>query len=97
MMRSSLIAVTFAGAVASIFSPARAQVPAPSAPPHWPWRQEAYVGAYQPPPLLTAPTAWDAYKQGAINRWEFERLEGPMPQALQGPSTDGARGSEPDN
>jgi hypothetical protein len=28
---------------------------------------------------------------GLINRWEIERLEGPTPQALQGPSPDGNR------
>lgn len=41
---------------------------------------------------LVAPTPVDAYRTGLINRWELERLEGPMPQALQGPSPDGSKG-----
>ncbi len=41
---------------------------------------------------LNAATPEDAYRQGLINRWEYERLEGPLPQALQGPSVDGERG-----
>jgi len=91
-MRRFLSGVTLAVAIASIFSPARAQAPSPAAPPQWPWPQQAYVGTYQPvprPPLLNAPTPWDAYKQGLINRWELEQLEGPTPQAMQGPSPDG--------
>ncbi len=43
---------------------------------------------------FVAPTPEDAYRQGLINRWELEQLEGPMPQALQGPSPNGDR-SEP--
>ena len=46
---------------------------------------------------LNAPTPNDAYKQGLITRWELERLVGPTPQALQGPSPDGTRGAEPGN
>ena len=89
-MKRYLIAVTLAGAVASIiFAPARAQAPSPGIAPQWPWPQQAYVGPHQPAPLLTAPTPWEAYKQGLINRWELERIEGPTPQALQGPSPDG--------
>ena len=42
-----------------------------------------------------APTPWDAYRQGLINRWELERLEGPTPQALQGPSPDGGNRADP--
>ena len=38
-----------------------------------------------------APTPRDAYREGLINRWELEQYEGPMPQALQGPSPDGSR------
>jgi hypothetical protein len=87
-MRRSLIAVTLAGAVASIFNPALAQAPWPAVPPQWPWPQAASAGP-APAYLFTAPTAWDAYRQGLINRWELERLEGPTPQALQGPSPDG--------
>ena len=32
---------------------------------------------------------WDAYRQGLVNRWELEQLQGPVPQALQGPSRTG--------
>ena len=88
-MRRFLIGITLAGAVASIFTSAQAQAPWPAAAPQqWPWPQQAYVGT-QPAPLLNAPTPGDAYKQGLINRWELGRLEGPTPQALQGPSPDG--------
>jgi hypothetical protein len=87
-MRRSLIGITLAGAVASIFNPARAQAPSPQIPPQWPWPQTAYAGSHQPYPF-NALTAGDAYKQGLINRWELERYEGPTPQALQGPSPDG--------
>ena len=91
-MKHSLFAIPLAGALASIVNPAAAQVPSQSVPAYWPWPQQAYVDNYYPvprPPLLNAPTPWDAYKQGLINRWELERLEGPTPQAMQGPSPDG--------
>ena len=87
-MRYPLIGITAAMAV--IITPVWAQVPPP--------------GTYQPPlPTVSypdpygyrfgAPTASDAYRQGLINRWELEQLEGPTPQALQGPSPDGSRSS----
>ena len=88
-MKRSLIGITLAGAMASIVSPALAQVPSPAVQPQWPLPQQAYVGTYQPAPLLNAPTPGDAYKQGLINRWELERFEGSTPQALQGPSPNG--------
>lgn len=84
-MRRSLIALTLVGAMASIVNPARAQAPSPAVPPQWPWPQQAYVGPYPFP----ANTPSDAYRQGLISRWELERLEGPTPQALQGPSPNG--------
>jgi hypothetical protein len=43
---------------------------------------------------LNAPTPRDAYREGLINRWELERLAGPEPQALQGPSVDGRGGGD---
>jgi hypothetical protein len=67
------------------------------------WAQAPLPVQPQPPPAafysypLNAPTPNDAYKQGLINRWELERLVGPTPQALQGPSPDGTRGAEPGN
>ena len=86
-MRIFLIGFTLAVSVAS---PVLAQAPSLAAvPPQWP--PAAYTGsAYQAYPF-TAPTPRDAYREGLINRWELEQYEGPMPQALQGPSPDGSR------
>ena len=56
-----------------------------------PWPPAAYAAPRYPFP---APTPEDAYRQGLINRLELERLAGPMPQALQGPSVDGSRGGD---
>jgi hypothetical protein len=64
------------------------------------WAQAPYPGTYQPQSpaaaypdpsryRFVAPTPRDAYRLGLINRWELEQLEGPTPQALQGPSPDG--------
>ena len=87
-MRYQLIGIAAVVGFAHISS-ARAQAPSPSAAPQWPGPQQAYVGPYQPAPLLNAITPWDAYRQGLINRWELEPLQGPIPQALQGPSPNG--------
>ena len=85
-MRHLFIGATAAATIA-IIGPVRAQVSPPLAlqPP------AAYLAQRYPFP---APTPEDAYKQGLINRWELERYEGPTPQALQGPSVDGAKGSQ---
>jgi hypothetical protein len=40
-------------------------------------------------------TPRDAYREGIINRWQLEQLEGPLPQSLQGPSPDGGRNADP--
>jgi len=62
------------------------------------WAQVPALGAqlaqYAAPPgwpgyPLNAVTPEDAYRQHLINRWEYEQLEGPLPQALQGPSANG--------
>jgi hypothetical protein len=74
-MRHLLIGVTAAASIA-IIGPLWAQVPPPA----------TYLAQRYPFP---APTPSDAYRQRLINRWELERLEGPTPQALQGPSVDG--------
>lgn len=87
-MRRSLVAVTLAAALASIVNVAWAQAPSPTVPPQWPWPQQAYAGPSQPPAYSALPP-WDAYRQGLINRWELEQLQGPIPQAMQGPSPDG--------
>ena len=81
--------LTAAAAIAILVTPTWAQTPAPMI-----LGQQQLPPATQPDPYryrLVAPTAEDAYRQGLINRWEFEQLEGPLPQALQGPSPDGSR------
>ena len=85
-MKHLLIGITLILAVA-VISPVRAQVPSPTSPPG------AYMERpYQSYPFATLPP-WDAYKQGLINRWELEQAQGPIPQALQGPSPNGRGGS----
>jgi hypothetical protein len=89
-MRILLIGLTLAVTMAG---PVRAQVPSPAAVPP-PWPQAAYAGStYQAYPF-PAPTPRDAYREGLINRWEFERFEAPTSQAMQGPSPDGTRGGD---
>jgi hypothetical protein len=79
---SAIVAIAFI----IISTPAWAQTPAPL---FGPW-----LGAPYPDPYsyrFNAPTPEDAYREGLINRWELEQLEGPTPQALQGPSPNGGR------
>jgi hypothetical protein len=84
-MRYLWIGITTAMAV---ISAARAQTPPPGTYQlQWP---PAPSNPYSYP--LAAPTPRDAYREGLINRWQFEQLEGPLPPALQGPSPDGRRG-----
>ena len=64
------------------------------------WAQAQWPPATPPDPYgyrLNAPTPDDAYRQGLINRWDLERIVGPTPQALQGPSPNGSKGSAPGN
>ena len=85
--------VTLAVTGALIISPVQAQIASPAAAPSQ-WPPAAYYGygnVYQPYPF-PAPTPRDAYREGLINRWQLEQLEGPLPPALQGPSPDGGRG-----
>lgn len=85
-MRQLVVGVT-AVIILALGGPVWAQAPfsgAPQSPP------VAYPGSYSYP--LNAPTPEDAYRQGLLNRWELERLEGPLPPALQGPSPDGSKG-----
>ncbi len=89
MLKRALAKFTVVVAMAFAISPAWAQTPAP---PSGPWPQAPYPDPYSY--RLVAPTPEDAYRQGLINRWELEQLEGPTPQALQGPSPNGDR-SEP--
>ena len=83
-MKHLLMGITAAVAMAAC-GPVMAQVPPPGP-------QQAFVPP--PPYALGAPTPRDAYRSGLINRWELERLEGPQPAAMQGPSVDGERGSD---
>jgi hypothetical protein len=75
-------------AVAVIISPVWAQAPPPET-----YRPQRPPASYPDPYgyRFVAPTPRDAYRDGLINRWELEQLEGPTPQALQGPSPDGNR------
>jgi hypothetical protein len=79
-------------AATAVISPVCAQVASLGTPqPQWP--PARYPATYPDPYSyrFVAPTPEDAYRQGLINRWELEQLEGPTPQALQGPSPDGSR------
>lgn len=80
-MRHLLLGVA---AAVAVINPASAQAPF-SGPP-------AYAGA--PAWRYAAPTPDDAYRQGLINRWELEHIEGPVPQALQGPNVNGSKGMQ---
>jgi hypothetical protein len=93
-MRQSLMRVALAVTAAAIVIPAHAQIPSAAAPPPAQWPPAAYSGStYQPYPF-PAPTPQDAYREGLISRWELERYEGPLPEALQGPPVDGSRGGD---
>ena len=85
-MRRFLISIA-AIAVLAIIKPVVAQQAPPPVPAQPQWPAAGYVYPYR----INAATPMDAYRQGLITRWELERLEGPMPQALQGPSVDGSK------
>src|SRR4051794_4289664 len=93
-MRHLLTCVTLAVTAATIISSAQAQIASPVAatPPRPP---VAYPGSSFPYPF-PAPTPEDAYREGLINRWNYEQLVGPLPAAMQGPSPDGSRGGDGD-
>ena len=82
-----IIAGIAAAMTLTVLDPAGAQVPAgqPQGP------SAAYADPYGYG--SGAPTPADACRRGLISRWEFERLEGPLPSALQGPSPNGNKGS----
>ena len=91
-MKHGLIAIAGVVTIAAAIGQAGAQLPAPALQQAWAppvaYRQAVPPAVYP----LNAPTPHDAYRQGLINRWEFEGLEGPLPQALQGPPVDSDRG-----
>jgi hypothetical protein len=101
-MRHSLMRVALALTAVTIVGPVRAQVPAPvAAAPQYPvppslaaLPPSGYPTAGFQPSAIQAPTPEDAYRDGTINRWEYERLVGPLPAAFQGPSVDGNRGGD---
>jgi hypothetical protein len=70
-----------------VISPVCAQVFAPGTP--QPQSPTTYPDPYSY--RFVAPTPEDAYRRGLINRWELEQIEGPTPQALQGPNPSGGR------
>lgn len=81
----------FIGIAAAIAAtgPVCAQVPFPGLPqPQMPSPTYSDPYSYR----FVALTPEDAYPRGLINRWDLRQLEGPTPQALQGPSPDGNRG-----
>lgn len=84
-MKLLMIVIAAALGLAAV-APAGAQAPTgqPQQPP------AAYPDPYSY--RFVAPTPEDAYRRGLINRWELERLEGPLPPALQGPSPNGDKG-----
>ena len=89
-MRHLLMHVTLAVTAATLISPVQAQIASPTvAPPTWP---PAAYSSSSFPYSFPAPTPEDAYREGLINRWNYEQLVGPLPAAMQGPSPDGSRG-----
>jgi hypothetical protein len=92
-MRHLLACVTLTVVAAAMIGPVQAQMPSLAAvPPQQP--PAAYPGSpYQPYPFA-APTPEDAYRDGLINRWQYEQLVGPLPEAFQGPSPNGNRGGD---
>lgn len=72
--------------VLAITSPAWAQSPLPAPSPF------VVPPAYPAQPRYRYTTPGDDYRAGLINRWELERIEGPLPPALQGPNPSGNRG-----
>ena len=85
-MRYLLIGV--ASVLAVIVGPVRAQAPPPGT-----YQAQLPPAPSNPYYRFNAPTPRDAYREWLINRWQYEQLEGPLPQALQGPSVDGSRGA----
>ena len=83
-MRHLLVGIAAAMTIAVIGS---AGAQAPPVQPQGPQPTYPDTSSYR----YVAPTPDDAYRQGLITRWELERLTGPTPPALQGPSVDGSR------
>jgi hypothetical protein len=85
-----------AAAFMAVVSPVWAQAPySVSGQPQWPPSTYANPDPYGWRSVALTPG--DAYREGLINRWQLEQLEGPLPQALQGPSPNGSKGGGNDN
>jgi len=91
-MRHLLMRVTLAVTATTIISPVQAQTASPATAP--PQRPPAVFSSNSFPYPFSAPTPEDAYREGLINRWNYEQLVGPLPAAMQGPSPDGTRGGD---
>ena len=78
-----------AAAMAVIAGPVRAQVPPPPPGTYQAQLPQAAYPTATPYWRYNSPTAEDAYREGLINRWQYEQIDGPLPQALQGPSPNG--------
>ena len=89
-MRHLLMRVALAVTAAVTINPVQAQIASPTA--ASPSRLPAASPGSSFPYPFPAPTPEDAYREGLINRWNYEQLVGPLPQAMQGPSPDGSRG-----
>ncbi len=89
-MKYLLIGIAAAIVIAAS-SPVGAQAPISGLPQGQPLTTYPDPNRYR----FNAPTPDDAYRQGLINRWELEQLQGPTPPALQGPSPNGSRGGSP--
>lgn len=80
------IAVALGGS--AFVSAAWAQAPLPA---QSPFTVPPYPGVQQP---YRYTTPGDDYRNGLITRWELEQLEGPTPQALQGPNPSSNKGQD---
>src|SRR3954467_12983438 len=71
-MRHLSMRVTLAVTAATIISPVQAQTASPAIPP--PQRPPAVFSSNSFPYPFSAPTPEDAYREGLINRWNYEQL-----------------------
>ena len=84
-MRYLLIGAAAAAAV--ITGPVRAQAQPPGT-----YQAQLPQAAYpnrHPLLALQCPDGGGCLSRGLINRWQYEQIDGPLPQALQGPSPNG--------
>jgi hypothetical protein len=89
LMHCPFLRAAFFVTATLLVSPVYAQFQSPAAPPPPLWPPPQVASGYP----FAAPTPADAYRDGLINRWEYERYE-PLPEALQGPPANGTRGGD---